>query len=212
MGAALFQTSPDGERYPIGYWPRSPNPAEKNYSTSERECLAVVCALGTLRPYPQGEDYIVHSDHASRQWLINVGEPSGRIMRWRLRLSECNFEVHHRKGYLNTQADALSRLGTDGETSVEVDENIPCFLAENNTEPDWVEYQYQPAMDALLAMSPAPDGELLSAITPAELVRDQHADPFCSDIRSRLNGGRCCRFRLMITDTLSGRLNHKRKS
>ena len=191
VGAALSQSSPDRERYPIGYWSRSLNPAEKNYS--EWECLAVVWALTILGPY--GEDFIVHSDHVSLRWLINIAEPSGRLMRWRFRLSEFNFEAHQKKGYLNTEADALSRLGTDGETSVEVDENIPCFLAENNTEPDRVEDQYQREMDAILATSPAPDGELFSAITTTVFIREQHANPFCSEIRSRLNGGSCYRFR-----------------
>ena len=65
VGAALLQAYPDGSRKPIGYWSRSLITAEKNYSTSERECPAVVWALATLRPYLQGEDFIVHSDQAA---------------------------------------------------------------------------------------------------------------------------------------------------
>ena len=99
VGAALFQISPNRDRYPIGYCSRWLNPAEENYSTSERECLAVVSALTTLRPYLQGEYFFVHYEHASLRWLINIAEHSGRLIRWRLRLSEF-------KGYLNTQSDA----------------------------------------------------------------------------------------------------------
>ena len=130
VGAALFQTQPDGERQPVGYWSRTLNSAELNYSTTEKECLAVVWALGTLRPYLQGESFIVHSDQASLRWLLEVSEPSGRLMRWRLRLSEFDFAVKYKKGTANTQADALSRLPTTGYTSVEVDEEIPCFTTE----------------------------------------------------------------------------------
>ena len=51
-------------------------------------------------------------------------------MRWRPRLGEFDFEVKYKKGNLNTQADALSRLPTSGETTVSVDGEIPCFLAQ----------------------------------------------------------------------------------
>ena len=51
VGAALYQTHEDGERMQIGFWSRSLTPAEKNYSPTERECLAVVWALKVLRPY-----------------------------------------------------------------------------------------------------------------------------------------------------------------
>ena len=49
VGCALLKTYPDGQRHPIGFWSRSLNPAERNYSVSEKECLAVVWALKLLR-------------------------------------------------------------------------------------------------------------------------------------------------------------------
>ena len=52
-------------------------------------------------------------------------------MRWLLRLSEFNFEVRYKKGKLNTQADALSRLLTLGETMEELDEYLPWFVIED---------------------------------------------------------------------------------
>ena len=68
VGAALFQTYPDGERKPIGFFSRSLRDAEKNYPVSEKECLAVVWALTTLRPYLQGEQFVVNTDHALLRW------------------------------------------------------------------------------------------------------------------------------------------------
>ena len=41
-GASLFQEDDTGVRHPVGFWSRSLLPAEKNYSASERECLAVM--------------------------------------------------------------------------------------------------------------------------------------------------------------------------
>ena len=59
---------------------------------------------------------------------MEVTDPSGRLMRWRLRLSEFDFQVEYKKGKANTQADALSRLRTNGETSHIEDDEIPCYL------------------------------------------------------------------------------------
>ena len=50
VGVTLFQTESGGNRVPLGYWSRTLVPAERNYSAPERECLAVVWALKTLRP------------------------------------------------------------------------------------------------------------------------------------------------------------------
>ena len=57
-------------------------------------------------------------------------EPRGRSIRWRLRLSEFNFEIKYKKGKDNTRADALSRSLTKVETLDDVDEEIPCFMGE----------------------------------------------------------------------------------
>ena len=70
VGAALFQTTEDGERRPIGYWIRSLKPAEKNYSTPEKEFLAVVWELTTLCPYLQGETFTVDSHCVSKFFQI----------------------------------------------------------------------------------------------------------------------------------------------
>lgn len=85
VGCALFQTTPEGERRPIGLWSRSLNDHERNYSVSEKECLAVVWSLQTLRPYLLGAPFTVYTDHSALRWLLSITEPSGRLMRWRLR-------------------------------------------------------------------------------------------------------------------------------
>ena len=51
IGAALFQTQPDAQPKPIGFFSRTLAAAERNYSVSEKDCLAVIWAVHTLRPY-----------------------------------------------------------------------------------------------------------------------------------------------------------------
>ena len=40
---------------------------------------------------------------------MNVKDPSSRLMRWRLKLEEYDYEIQYKKGSLNSNADALSR-------------------------------------------------------------------------------------------------------
>ena len=44
------------------------------------------------------------------------------------------------RGRLNTQADALSRLQTDGETVVDIDTEIPCFILEQDVDEDSLDF------------------------------------------------------------------------
>jgi RNase H-like domain found in reverse transcriptase len=51
LGCRLLQEQPDGTQKPIGYWSRGLTSAEKNYSTTEKECLSIVWEILHLRPY-----------------------------------------------------------------------------------------------------------------------------------------------------------------
>ncbi len=59
IGAALFQEDEDGVHHPVGFWSRTLQKPQRNYSASERECLAVVWAVQILRPYLEGSHFTV---------------------------------------------------------------------------------------------------------------------------------------------------------
>ena len=97
VGVVLLQTYPDGTRHPLGYWSRTLNPAEKNYTTTEKECLAVVWGCQILRPYLEGSHFRIYTDHQPLKWLLGITDTSGRLARWRLRLSEFDYSVDYKK-------------------------------------------------------------------------------------------------------------------
>lgn len=123
LGAVLTQNYPDGDRA-IAYISRSLSKTERLYSTTEKECLAVVFAVEKFRPYIEGTRFRVITDHYSLKWLNNLKDPSGRLARWSVRLQQFDFEVVHRKGRDHLVPDALSRTVPDiAEVQVELEKN-----------------------------------------------------------------------------------------
>ena len=60
IGCILLQDQPDSKTpKPVGFWSRTLTPAEKGYDTTNKECLAVVWAVLTLRPYLEGEHFLI---------------------------------------------------------------------------------------------------------------------------------------------------------
>ena len=109
LGAVITQVQ-NGQERVIAYASRVLSGAERNYSTTEQECLAVVWAIKKFRHYFEGYKYTVITDHSSLRWLYNLKNPTGRLARWALDLLEYDFEVVHRKGAMHHVPDALSRM------------------------------------------------------------------------------------------------------
>ncbi|GFT93685.1 transposon Tf2-11 polyprotein [Trichonephila clavipes] len=72
IGVVLKQQHPDGTLYPIAYHSRQLLKHEKNYSISEKECLAIIDALDKFHCYLHGSKFTIHTDHAALQWLKSV--------------------------------------------------------------------------------------------------------------------------------------------
>lgn len=112
IGSVLTQEI-DGTEKVIAYASRSLTGAEKNYSVTEKECLAALYSVEKFRCYVEGHPFTIITDHASLQWILSLKSPSGRLARWAMRLMQFQFQIKHRKGHLHVVPDALSRLNVD---------------------------------------------------------------------------------------------------
>ncbi|GFX71021.1 transposon Tf2-6 polyprotein [Trichonephila clavipes] len=104
VGAVLNQ-----EQRPVVFAFRTLSAAERNYTVTERECLAVVWALNKFRTYLGSLPIKVITHHAALTHLTTGKNLSNRMIRWALKLAEFSIEWEHRSGTQNTIADVLSR-------------------------------------------------------------------------------------------------------
>ena len=108
IGAVLVQGE-GADEHPIEYASRLLKSAECNYSTIEREALAVVWAVEKFRGYIEGSDTTVVTDHQPLKWLMTLKSPTGRLARWALSLQPFNITIKYSPGRSNVVADFLSR-------------------------------------------------------------------------------------------------------
>nr|XP_040028806.1 uncharacterized protein LOC120817079 [Gasterosteus aculeatus aculeatus] len=109
LGAVLSQIQED-EEHPVLYLSRKLTPAEKNYAAVEKEALAIKWAVLELRYYLLGRRFTLFTDHAPLQWMARAKDTNARVTRWFLALQDFHFEVRHRAGAANSNADGLSRI------------------------------------------------------------------------------------------------------
>ncbi|XP_071695260.1 uncharacterized protein [Rutidosis leptorrhynchoides] len=108
-GAVLGQRV-DRKLVVIYYASKTFSDAQINYTTTEKELLAVVFTLDKFRSYLWGSKVVVFSDHSALRYLLEKKESKPRLIRWILLLQEFDLEIRDKKGIQNVVADHLSRI------------------------------------------------------------------------------------------------------
>nr|GEY84783.1 reverse transcriptase domain-containing protein [Tanacetum cinerariifolium] len=113
---------------PIHYASKTMNDAESNYTTTEKEMLAVMYAFKKFWSYLIMNKIIVHTDHSALKYLFAKKDAKARLLWWVLLLQEFHFKVIDTKGAENLVADHLSRLENTYENVLdtkEINETFP---------------------------------------------------------------------------------------
>ena len=121
-GVDKFRT----EERVIAYASRKFTPAELRWHVREQEAWAIVWGTEHFHEYLSNGHFFVETDHQSLVWLFAC-ENGLRLMRWALRMQEYNYEIKHRPGKKNGNADALSRMHPVGEV-----EPVPLFVTRDD--------------------------------------------------------------------------------
>ena len=71
IGAVLLQRDNSGVERAISFFSKKLSPTQRNYSTFERECLAIICALEHFRVYLLNCKFRLRTDHRALAWLFS---------------------------------------------------------------------------------------------------------------------------------------------
>ena len=100
----------EGKSYGVYYVSKTLNEAQRNYTTTEKEFLAVVYALEKFQYYLIGSNIVIFTDHSALKYLLTKQNSKARLIRWVLLLQEFNIQIRDMKGVENVVADHFSTL------------------------------------------------------------------------------------------------------
>ena len=111
VGAVLLQEDESGIEHPVAYFSKKLTKSQRNYSTIEKETLALILALEHFEVYVNSANQptTVYSDHNPIVFIHKMKNRNQRLLRWSLILQEYNLDIRHIPGKENVIADALSR-------------------------------------------------------------------------------------------------------
>ena len=105
----IFFFSSEGQ--PVCYFSVKFKNHQLNYSTIEKETLAMLLALQHFEVYVRSSasPVVVYTDHNPLVFLARMYNSNQRLRRWALLVQGYNIVIRHKKGVDNVVADALSR-------------------------------------------------------------------------------------------------------
>ena len=99
----------NGTLFPVSYASKKLLDREERYSTSEKECLAVVWAIKKFEKYLYGSKFRLQTDHESLKYLQTAKYTNARLMRWAMFIQQYQANIEYINGAENVAADYMSR-------------------------------------------------------------------------------------------------------
>ena len=109
IGAVIMREH-DGKLFLVCYASKKLSSAERDYSTIEKECLAIVWGFKRFHLYLYGVPFVLQTDHEPLKYMNSAKFANRRVMRWAMFLQSYNFRVEAIKGSENVGTDYLSRV------------------------------------------------------------------------------------------------------
>ncbi|RDX80240.1 Tf2-8, partial [Mucuna pruriens] len=141
LGAILGQRVGVGKSvHVIAYTSQTMDPTQQNYTTIEKELLAIVFSLDKFCAYLLGSKIVVFFDHAALKFLLKKPNTKLRLIRWLLLLQEFDIKIRDKNSVENSVADHLSRIGRESEP-MPIREEFPNEqLLHITTPPPWFKH------------------------------------------------------------------------
>lgn len=110
---AVLQQFLNQKWQPLGYFSKKFSDAQRNYSTFDRELLAIYMAIKYFRKMFEGRNLIIFTDHKPLTYVLQKSPSASetpRRARQLIFISEFTTDIRHISGSQNIVADALSRV------------------------------------------------------------------------------------------------------
>ena len=110
IGGTLSRIKKDGLEHPIAFISRSLNPAERNYSTTEKVLLAAQLCMHKLRHLLFGQRFDLYTDHQALRSIFNnkSDDVASRIVKLLSKTTDYHPNIIYKKGKDNVVAEAFS--------------------------------------------------------------------------------------------------------
>ena len=120
----------EGVELPVGFYSKQLQGAEKRYSATELEGLAIFRAINFFDHFLYGQEFTIYTDHKALIYLLKSRRLNKRLFGWMLKLMDFSFSILYKPGKDNLDADGLSRQAWssnefDGSTFLEQKEEQP---------------------------------------------------------------------------------------